>query len=143
MQKGLWFQLDECSVAGQPTPDPHLIRAVAQGHHWFTQLLDGEAPSVRDITKNSGVHHGDISGILPLGLLAPDIVEAILTGHQPVELPTRRLKRLTDLPVAWAEQRRVLGFARSDHSLTRHHQSYGPSKPPTETCAPNGPHIPV
>ena len=54
-------------------------------------------PSVRDIAKNSGVHHGDVSRILPLGLLAPDIVEAIVTGYQPVELTTLRLKRLTDL----------------------------------------------
>ncbi len=48
---------------------------------------------------------------LPLGLLAPDIVEAILAGRQPVELTAKRLKRIRDLPVSWAEQRRVLGFA--------------------------------
>ena len=68
-------------------------------------------PSVRDIAKNSDVHHGDVSRILPFGLLAPDIVEAIVTGRQPVELTILRLKRLTDLLVTWAEQRRVLGYA--------------------------------
>ncbi len=47
----------------------------------------------------------------PLGLLAPDIVEAILAGRQPIELTAKRLKRIRDLPVSWAEQRRVLGFA--------------------------------
>jgi hypothetical protein len=49
--------------------------------------------------------------LLPLGLLAPDIVEAILAGHQPIELTASRLKRLRELPISWKEQRRVLGFA--------------------------------
>lgn len=94
-----------------PAPDPHLIRAIAQARHWFTQLRDGEVPSTLHLAESLGVNQGDVSRILPLGLLAPDIVEAILTGLQPVELTTRRLMRPTDLPVAWAEQRRVLGSA--------------------------------
>ena len=44
-------------------------------------------------------------------MLAPDIVEAILAGRQPVELTVSRLKRIGDLPVSWAEQRQLLGFA--------------------------------
>jgi hypothetical protein len=46
---------------------------------------------------------------LPLAFLAPDIVEAILQGRQPVELTALRLKR-TRLPLSWVEQRRLLGF---------------------------------
>ena len=56
------------------------------------------------------MHHRDVSRILPLGLLAPDIVEAILAGSQPTDLTVSRLKRLSDLPVSWNQQRRVLGF---------------------------------
>jgi transposase-like protein len=37
--------------------------------------------------------------------------EAILAGRQPIELTAKRLKRVGDLPVSWAEQRRLLGFA--------------------------------
>ena len=48
--------------------------------------------------------------MLPLGMLAPDIVEAILAGHHPPELTASRLKRLRHLPTSWDEQRRVLGF---------------------------------
>ncbi len=66
--------------------------------------------SVRDLAERQGVNQGDVSRILPLGLLAPDIVEAILAGHQPIELTASRLKRIRDLPVSWPEQRRVLGF---------------------------------
>ena len=94
-----------------PAPDPHLIAAVAKGRHWFAQIRDGDARSVRDLAERHGVNQGDVSRILPLGLLAPDIVEAILAGRQPIELTAKRLKRIRDLPVSWAEQRRVLGFA--------------------------------
>ena len=93
-----------------PAPDPHLIAAVAQGRHWFAQIRGGDVKSVRDLAERQGVNQGDVSRILPLGLLAPDIVEAILAGRQPIELTASRLKRIRDLPVSWPEQRRVLGF---------------------------------
>jgi hypothetical protein len=93
-----------------PAPDPHLIAAVAQGRQWFAQIRDGEVRSVRVLGDCHGVNQGDVSRILPLGLLAPDIVEAILAGRHPVELTARRLKRIPDLPVSWAEQRQILGF---------------------------------
>jgi len=65
-------------------PDPHLIAAVAQGRYWFTQIRGGEVQSVRDLAENHGVNQGDVSRILPLGLLAPDIVE----GSWPVASPS-------------------------------------------------------
>ena len=91
-------------------PDQTLIKAVAQGHHWVTQLKTGEIRSVRDLVRQHRVNQGDISRTLPIGLLAPDIVEAILAGRQPPELTAFRLKRLRDLPISWDEQRRLLGF---------------------------------
>ena len=93
-----------------PAPDPHLIAAVAQGRHWFARIKGGDVRSVRNLAERIGVNQGDISRILPLGLLAPDIVQAILAGRQPIELTARRLKRIRGLPVSWAEQRRILGF---------------------------------
>ena len=84
-------------------PDPHLIAAVAQGLHWFVQIRGGDVKSVRDLAECQGVNQGVVSRILPLGLLAPDIAEAILAGHQPIELTASRLKRIHDLPVSWPE----------------------------------------
>ena len=92
-------------------PDPKLISAIATGHGWFAQLKKGEARSVGDLVERHGVDQGDVSRLVPLAFLAPDIVEAILEGRQPVELTAARLKRMTNLPVSWAEQRRYLGFA--------------------------------
>ena len=92
------------------TPDPKLISAIARGHSWFAQLRNGEARSVGDLVERHGVDQGDVSRLVPLAFLAPDIVAAILEGRQPVELTAARLKRMTNLPVSWAEQRRYLGF---------------------------------
>ena len=94
-----------------PAPDPKLTSAVAKGHGWFSELRNGEARSVGELVEHHGVDQGDVSRLIPLAFLAPDIVEAILEGRQPVELTAARLKRMTDLPVSWAEQRRYLRFA--------------------------------
>ena len=48
--------------------------------------------------------------MLPLGYLAPDIVEAILAGQQPADLTALSLKNGYSLPMIWSEQRAQLGF---------------------------------
>jgi hypothetical protein len=93
-----------------PAPDPLLIQAIAQGHYWFWQIKTGDVSSVKDLVERHGLNQADVSRILRLGLLAPDIVEAIHAGKQPVELTARKLKRIGELPISWADQRRVLGF---------------------------------
>jgi hypothetical protein len=43
--------------------------------------------------------------------LAPDIITAILNGKNPPQLAAKKLMRLTpQIPVDWAEQRKLLGF---------------------------------
>ncbi len=111
-----------------PAPDPHLIAAIAQGRQWFAQIRDGDVRSVRDLGDLHGVNQGDVSRILRLGLLAPDIVEAILSGRQPIELTAKRLKRIRNLPVSWAEQRLNLGFERVGRSRRQHRPLEGHSE---------------
>jgi len=55
------------------------------------------------------MHQADVSRVLPLAFLRPNIVEAIFEGRQPVELTAARLKRIR-LPHDWAAQREILGF---------------------------------
>ncbi len=95
--------------ASTTNPDARLIATVAQAHRWSEELRTGVASSVGDLVTRHGVDQGDVSRCLPLAYLAPDIVEAILQGRQPVELTVLRLKRI-GLPLSWAEQRRLLGF---------------------------------
>lgn len=45
-----------------------------------------------------------------LTCLAPDIVTVIVEGRQPASLTARTMRDI-DLPLAWADQRALLGFA--------------------------------
>jgi hypothetical protein len=71
----------------------------------------GDIASVREIALREGVDPGDLGRTIQLVFLAPDIVESILAGRQPVELTPRRLKRIGTLPLEWDRQRRILGFS--------------------------------
>ncbi len=95
----------------QGQTDPQLCRLVARARLCFDQLASGEIPSVRIMAEHNGSHESDISRTLPLAFLAPDIVEAILDGRQPVELTAESLKRLRTLPTDWDAQSRLLGFS--------------------------------
>ena len=98
--------------ARRATPDRELIDTVAKGRRWFTEIRDGKARSVTELAASHDVDRTDVGRGISLALLAPDIVEAIVAGHQPVGLTAARLKRVRDLPVSWAEQRKLLDFAR-------------------------------
>ena len=51
----------------------------------------------------------DLTALLRLSYLAPDIVRALLDGRQPIALtPTRLLRLSKDLRTDWREQRRFL-----------------------------------
>jgi DNA invertase Pin-like site-specific DNA recombinase len=82
--------------------DDRLIQLLGQGKLAYQQLLSGT------MTGSARAH---ALRLARLQFLAPDIVTAILEGRQPVELNTRTLLRVGDLPVEWSEQRRVLGFS--------------------------------
>ena len=63
------------------------------------------------IASRNNVSDSYVKKIMPLAFLAPDIVEAIVTGKQPAHLTTQMLIRQIDVPFDWQDQRRVLGFS--------------------------------
>lgn len=91
-------------------PDRSLIAVVAQAHRWFEQLTTGEVGSIDQIAARERLDASDVGRQIRLAFLAPDIVEALLAGTQPVELSGWRLKRISHLPLDWTGQRRHLGF---------------------------------
>jgi DNA invertase Pin-like site-specific DNA recombinase len=96
--------------AEQPATDNALIELIARAHCWLQELTSGKAQTIRDIASRSALDESDVSRFLPLAFLAPDIVEAIVAGRQPVDLTAEKLKRIRSLPQSWDDQRRLLGF---------------------------------
>ena len=66
------------------------------------------------IARRAGANVGDVSRSLQLAFLAPDLVEAILDGTEPVALTAERLKRAGKLPLLRDEQRAMLGADEPD-----------------------------
>jgi hypothetical protein len=100
-------------IAGDNRPgtiDAKLVKTVAKAHDWMDRLVIGTEASVVSIARKEQLEDGDVSRVLPLAFLAPDIVQGILSGRQPVELTSRCLKRLKPLPLLWSAQRRLLDF---------------------------------
>ncbi len=97
-----------CSV------DQTLLVLIARAHLYLEHLTTGACESVESVAVRERTNASEVSRILPLAFLAPDIVRAVITGVQPVDLTAERLKRITPLPGAWSEQRQMLGFAPGD-----------------------------
>ena len=86
-----------------------LIRTLIEARCRAADYLDPtRALTVSDIARRETADVGDVSRSLQLAFLAPDLVERILDGTQPVALTAERLKRL-DVPLLWEDQRAMLG----------------------------------
>jgi len=95
--------------AKQPTSpriDKTLIRALVRGYAMRMKLESGEASSVPDLMAEFGLAESYVRKILPLGFLAPDLMEQILDGQQPARL---QIGHICDgkLPLDWAGQRQL------------------------------------
>lgn len=80
-----------------------------QARAWLGRL-NSEGLTVSQLAEELDIDDGEISRVLPLAFLAPDIVRSIVEGRHPPELTTRRLKRLKPLPALWQDQRQALNF---------------------------------
>ena len=82
--------------------DPALIKALARGFRWRRMLEEGRYSSISEMAKAEGIERGYLGTLLRLTLLAPEMVEAILDGHQSegVTLPAL----MEPLAVEWEHQ---------------------------------------
>jgi DNA invertase Pin-like site-specific DNA recombinase len=90
--------------------DAALVKAVVRAHTWFDDLVAGRAKSLKAIGKAQNLSDQYVSRLMRLPFLAPEIVEAVLAGAQPVDLTAETLINHTDLPTFWVEQKAFLGF---------------------------------
>ena len=87
------------------------MRVLVRAYTIWDRLLEDKTLTLEEIAKSEQMVPSYATRLFRLTLLAPDIVSAILSGKQPPELTARRLMDDTRLPLAWNEQRRILGFA--------------------------------
>jgi len=83
--------------------DNALIKAIARAFRWREMLEGGSVLTIRDLARSEGINHSYVARVLRLTLLAPDIVESILLGANPVEVTVPVLLR--PFPLQWHAQR--------------------------------------
>jgi site-specific DNA recombinase len=87
-----------------------MLKTIVRAHKWREGMLDGSISNQTSIAKQVGFKSEYLRRVLGCAFLAPDIIEAILDEHQPVDLTVKRLSRRR-LPLDWEEQRILLGFS--------------------------------
>jgi hypothetical protein len=79
-----------------------MVKALARAFRWRDMLEAGVYATVSEIAAAEKINPSYVSRVLRLTLLAPDIVEAILDGRQPLQMTLAGLMR--PFPVEWQEQ---------------------------------------
>src|ERR1700720_3024032 len=92
-------------------PDARLIRLLIRACRFNAALAQGEGIHFAALAQREGVGRAYFTRLVRLSYLAPEITQAILGGRQPRDLTAEKLLEHSRLPLAWHDQRTVLGFA--------------------------------
>jgi hypothetical protein len=92
-------------------PDARLIRLLLRARRFNTTLAQGEGIPFAALAQREGVSRSYFTRLVRLSYLAPDITQAILDGRQPRDFTAEKLLEHSRLPLAWHDQRTMLGFA--------------------------------
>ena len=93
----------------EATRDEKLVALIAEAHQARKLILASPDQSIAAIAANHNRCRTRLGKLAALACLAPDIVTAIVEGRQPPTLTARTLQDI-DLPLAWPDQRALLGF---------------------------------
>jgi hypothetical protein len=83
----------------RPRVDNAMVKALARAFRWSRLLEAGVYGTIEELACAEKINASYVSRVLRLTLLAPDIVETILAGRQPVEMTLAALMR--PLPRLW------------------------------------------
>jgi len=95
------------ACTGTAAHDTTFLIGLSRAFHWQSLLDTGVYASGSDIAKAEGLHASTVNELLRLTLLAPDIIEMLMTGTQPRRLNLMWFQR-NRLPVDWQAQRAII-----------------------------------
>ena len=90
------------------SPDPALIGPLADAYRWFEDLRSGRVETIAALAERDRQQVSHVSRTISLAFLAPNIVETIISGRQPITLTPERLKACRPPPLDWDEQHQLL-----------------------------------
>lgn len=90
--------------------DAKLITLIAKAHLWAKDLQSGKYSTMTELAKKHNVNKADLGKQVRLAYLSPDIITSIMEGRQPATLKATQLRKLSNLPIDWLEQRKLLHF---------------------------------
>ncbi|MBE3133029.1 MAG: hypothetical protein IMZ55_06125 [Acidobacteria bacterium] len=133
--------LPEGATAAPPKPTGPLALALARAFRWQEMIESGEAVSNSDLARRLKLDPSFVARTIRLAALAPDIVEAILGGHEPDGLSLGHLRK--EIPLLWEDQHEVYpntSFLSSGQSIGSAHcramvSSSGTSATVRASCA--------
>jgi site-specific DNA recombinase len=102
--------IDAADPFATAKPDARLIKLLIKARRFNATLVASNGVPFAALAQREGVSPSYFTRLLRLGYLAPDIIQAILDGRQPSHLTADKLLAHSRLPLAWHEQRMVLGF---------------------------------
>jgi hypothetical protein len=92
-------------------PDPTLVKALARAFRWRKLLENGTFGTITELAKAEKINSSYVSRILRLTLLAPDLVQAILSASLDRAVTIDLLMK--PFPSNWREQEELVANASS------------------------------
>ena len=81
---------------------------IARAFRWQALIDKGKFSNVHELARAIGKDEAYVSRIIRLTLLAPKIINAILTGNLNKSIRTENLKQ--SLPTLWEDQKKMFGI---------------------------------
>ena len=92
--------------ATRPTPDSTLVKALARAFRWKRMLESGEFASIGELAAQEKIAPTYMTRVMRLTLLAPDLVERLLSGDRDLGISLANL--LAAIPSEWESQKACL-----------------------------------
>jgi len=86
-------------------PDNTLVKALARAFRWKRMLESGEFASISELAEKEGIAFTYMARLMRLSLLSPELVDAVIDGHQPANITLANL--MDPFPANWKEQHRL------------------------------------